>query len=82
MNLSVYRMTLDIRDMDSQLSFSLKQNDTMRRLIISLTDHCKPYTIPEGCYAVFTIKTSQKTGEPFQMKRFPLFDIISYFLNV
>ena len=61
MNLSVYRMTLDIRDMDSQLSFSVKQNDTMRRLIISLTDHCKPYTIPEGCYAVFTIKTSQKT---------------------
>lgn len=61
MNLSVYRMTLDIRDMDSQLSFSVKQNDTMRRLIISLTDHCKPYTIPDGCYAVFTIKTSKRT---------------------
>lgn len=61
MNLSVYRMTLDIRDMDSQLSFSVKQNDTMRRLIISLTDHCKPYSLPEGCYAVFTAKTSQKT---------------------
>lgn len=61
MNLSVYRMTLDIRDMDSQLSFSVKQNDTMRRLIISLTDHCKPYSLPEGCYAVFTAKTSKKT---------------------
>lgn len=61
MNLSVYRMTLDIRDMDSQLSFSVKQNDTMRRLIISLTDHCKPYTIPEGSYAIFTAKTSQNT---------------------
>ena len=59
MNLSVYRMTLDIRDMDSQLSFSVKQNDTMRRLIISLTDHCKPYTIPDGCYAIFTAKTSR-----------------------
>lgn len=58
---SIMRMTLDIREMESQLSFAVKQNDTMRRLVITLTDHNKAYIISEDCYAVFSAKTGGNT---------------------
>ena len=58
LNMSVTRITLDIRNIENQLSFAVKQNDTARRIIISLTDGGKPYTIERGCYAVFSGETS------------------------
>lgn len=58
LNMSVTRITLDIRNIENQLSFAVKQNDTARRIIISLTDGGKPYTIERGSYAVFSGETS------------------------
>lgn len=58
MNLSVTRLALDIREFETQLTFSVKQGDTARRLEISLVDHTAPYDIGEGCYATFTARRS------------------------
>ena len=58
---SVLRITLDVRDVENQLSFSVKQNDSMRRIIVNLTDKGKPYLIGVGCYAVFSATTSKNT---------------------
>lgn len=58
MNLSVTRLALDVRDFETQLTFSVKQGDTARRLEISLVDHTAPYEIDEGCYATFTARRS------------------------
>lgn len=58
MNLSVTRLALDVRAFETQLTFSVKQGDTARRLEISLVDHAKPYDISEGCYATFTARRS------------------------
>lgn len=56
MNLANYRISLDVHDVASQLSFSIKKGDTSRRLIVKLVDNGKPYEIPKGCYAVFSAK--------------------------
>ena len=56
MNPSYYRISLDVHDATSQLSFPIKKGDTRRRLLISLMDDGVPYTITKGCYAVFSAK--------------------------
>lgn len=61
MNISKTRISLDVRDMESQLSVSAKQGDTSRELIVSLVDHCKPYNICEDCYATFTARKEDNT---------------------
>lgn len=61
MNPSYYRITLDVHDATSQLSFSIKQGDTSRRLIITLMDDGVPYEITKGCYAVLTGTKSDGT---------------------
>lgn len=58
---SVIRITLDVRDLEKQLSFSVKQSDSVRRIIVNLTDKGKPYLIGVGCYAVFSATTSKNT---------------------
>ena len=58
---SVIRIALDVRDVEKQLSFAIKQNDSVRRLIVTLTDKGKPYLIGIGCYAVFSATTSKNT---------------------
>jgi hypothetical protein len=53
MNYSDYRFTLDIQIHQAQVSVPVTFNDTARRLYIGFTDGRKPYTIPDGCRAVF-----------------------------
>lgn len=54
MNMSNFRISLDIHDEASQLSFSVKKGDTSRRLYITLTENGMPYLIGKDCYAVFS----------------------------
>lgn len=56
MNPSYYRLSLDVHDATSQLSFPIKKGDTSRRLLISLVDNGVPYIISEDCYAIFMAK--------------------------
>lgn len=58
---SVIRITLDVREVEKQLSFAIKQNDSARRLIVTLCDMGKPYVVGRGCYAVFSATTSANT---------------------
>lgn len=53
MNYSNYRFTLDMQSNISQVSLPVRLLDTSRRLYISLTDGGSPYTIANGCRAVF-----------------------------
>ena len=59
---SVIRIVLDVREVESQVMFTVTQSDTVRRLIINLCDKGKPYVIGEGCYAIFSAVTSKGTG--------------------
>lgn len=54
MNMSNFRISLDIHAEASQLSFSVKKGDTSRRLYITLTENGMPYRIGKDCYAVFS----------------------------
>ena len=56
MNYSDYRFTLDIQIHQAQVSVPVTFGDTARRLCIGLTDGRKPYTIPDGCMAVFNAR--------------------------
>lgn len=60
MNYSDYRFTLDIQIHQAQVSIPVTLNDTARKLCIGLTDGRKPYTIAEGCRAVFVAKKPDK----------------------
>ena len=53
MNYSKFKFTLNIQSTVSQRSIPVKLNDTARSLYISLRDGGAPYTIPDGCRAVF-----------------------------
>lgn len=59
---SVIRIVLDVREVEKQVSFTVTQSDTVRRLIINLCDKGKPYVIGKGCYAVFSAITSKGVG--------------------
>lgn len=61
MNYSYYRMSLDVHDPTSQLSFSCQKDDTSRCLMVTLTDHGKPYQINKGCYAIFSARKPDGT---------------------
>jgi hypothetical protein len=61
MNKTIFRASLDIHDIYSQFTLSIKKGDTSGRLIITLMQSGKPYHISEGCYAVFTA-TKAKSG--------------------
>lgn len=62
MNYSDYRFTLDVQIHQAQVSVPVTFNDTARRLYIGFTDGRKPYTIPDGCRAVFVAhKPDKKT---------------------
>lgn len=60
MNYSDYRFTLDVQIHQSQVSIPVTFMDTARKLCIGLTDGRKPYTIAEGCRAVFVAKKPDK----------------------
>ena len=61
MNMSIFRISLDIHDEASQLCFSVKKGDTSRRLLITLTENGMPYRIGKDCYAVFSAKKADNT---------------------
>ena len=61
MNYSDYRFTLDIQIHQAQVSVPVTLNDTARKLYIGLTDGRKPYTIADGCRAVFAAKKPDGT---------------------
>lgn len=52
---SIYRMTLDMHDIASQVQIAVKQYDTARSLYITLMENGKPFTISDGCRAVLSI---------------------------
>ncbi|MBQ2396427.1 MAG: hypothetical protein II304_05220 [Bacteroidales bacterium] len=56
MNNTDYRLSLDIFKTSSQATLPVKQFDTAYRLCITLTANGFPYSITEGCYAIFTAK--------------------------
>ena len=59
---SYYRITLDVREVTSQLVLSMKKGETNRRLIVSLVDGVNPYEIPsDRCYAVFSARKPDGT---------------------
>ena len=53
MNYSNYSFTLNLQIHQSQISIPVSLNDTARKLYITFIDGRKPYTIPDGCRAVF-----------------------------
>lgn len=53
MNYSKYRFNLDMQSYISQISLPVRQNDTGIVLRINLTDGGVPYTIKDGCMAMF-----------------------------
>ena len=59
MNHSIYRISLDIHEMSSQVSISVKRGDTCRRIVAVLTENGKPYAI-SGCEAKFRMKKPAK----------------------
>ena len=61
MNHSIFRISLDIHNPASQLSFSVKKNDTSRRLMITLTERGASFNISPACYAVFSAKKADGT---------------------
>lgn len=50
------RITLDVDDMTSQVSISLKRGDSARGLIVTLVKDGKIFEIGDECYAVFSAK--------------------------
>ena len=62
MNYSTYRFNLDMQSDVSQVSLSVRQNSTAIKLRINLTDGGLPYTIENGCTAVFLGKRAD--GNP------------------
>lgn len=53
MNYSNYSFTLDLQIHQSQISIPVSLKDTARKLYITFIDGRKPYTIPDGCRAIF-----------------------------
>ncbi len=58
MNYSKFSITLDVHSTLSQVSIPVPQNDTARRLYVSLTDGGKPFYIKDGCRAVLAASKS------------------------
>jgi hypothetical protein len=63
MNYSDYRFTLDITNtLQAQVSVPCTFGDSARKLYIGLTEGRKPYTIVNGCRAVFVAKKPDGTS--------------------
>lgn len=56
-----YHITLDLQESHSGQMLTLHQNDTCRRIYITLTDGGRPYKMAAGCRGVFTAKKSDGT---------------------
>lgn len=58
---SVYRFTLDIHDIESQVQIVAKKNDVARKIYATLMEEGKPYAIESGCLAVLMMKKPDGT---------------------
>lgn len=62
MNQSITRLTLDVSVQEKQASISVRQFDTMRRLVFSMVDRGLPYIFEKGVYAAISVNTSPVTS--------------------
>lgn len=58
---SIYRLTLDMHDVASQVQITAKKNDIAREIHVSLTENGLPYTIERGSSAVIMIRKPDGT---------------------
>lgn len=58
---SIYRFTLDIHNLASQVQITAKKNDNARTIYITLMENGKPYIIDEGCRAVLMMRKPDDT---------------------
>ena len=57
MNSSVFRISLDVHEINAQVTLHVKKGDTAsREILTTLTENGKPYQITGDCAAVFTAK--------------------------
>ena len=61
MNSTVFRISLDIHEVNSQVTLHVKKGDSARQILIALTEGGRPYRISEDCMAVFTAKKPDET---------------------
>ena len=59
--LSVSRFTLKTHEEEAQLSFSVKQGDTARRIVATMTEDGEMFYLSDDCYAVFAANKSDGT---------------------
>jgi hypothetical protein len=58
---SSFRISLDIHEVQSQVSLPVKTGDTARKILINLTENGAPYPIDNNCIAIFSaIKSDGK----------------------
>lgn len=57
MNYSTYRISLDIHDTASQVSIPVKNGDTYRKIIATLSEDGRPYEITKECRVEFNCLT-------------------------
>lgn len=53
MDSSIFRRSLDIHQQTTQTHLAVRKGDTARKIVAALSDGGRPYSIEEGCYAVF-----------------------------
>lgn len=58
---SIYKFTLDIHEYASQVQIVAKQNDSSRKMLVTLMENGKPYAIESGCTAVFMMRKPDGT---------------------
>ena len=56
MNSSNFRISLDVHEINSQVTMHAKKGDTARKIFATLTEKGRPYRITDDCTAVFTAK--------------------------
>ena len=58
MNSSNFRISLDVHEVNSQVTLHVKKGDTARKILVTLTEKGRPYRITDDCSAVFTARKS------------------------
>ena len=61
MHSSIFRISLDVHEINSQVTLHVKKGDSARQILIALTEAGRPYRIAKDCMAVFTAKKPDET---------------------
>lgn len=67
MNYSIHRISLDIHDTSSQVSISVKRKDSHRKIVATLMENGKPYSITKECRAEFNAIRDGADAVPTQV---------------